>query len=188
MIEEELIYNLRIGNKEALSLLLFIYEKKVVPFYNQYENVFEKNGYDKDDMKAFVRENVLTALKNFHFGKRKFNTYYSTIAYRNIITLYRNIEGKYEEKFTGGEISLSDSEIESTILSSNSLSNEIDASLILDKIKEISDKDYKIMTLYLEGYSYEEIADMLSTSVKSISNHLQKIRFKLRKWLLNKNI
>ncbi len=44
----------------------------------------------------------------------------------------------------------------------------------------LSEKEMQIVQLYLEGCSYQKIADELKTSVKSVDNGLQRIKRKLR--------
>ena len=45
--------------------------------------------------------------------------------------------------------------------------------------KSLSNYEFKILSLYLKGYSYEDIANKSEKSVKSIDNALQRIRKKL---------
>ena len=183
--EEELIYNYRLGNKEALSFLFYIYEKKVTPFYSQYWKIFKANGYELDDMKGFVRKCVLTAIKGYQYGDRNFNTYYSTIAYRAVIGLYRNISGKIENIEFNRTLSLSDIEVQERIACiEEDDEEEIKYQKLLEKIKELNPKDYQIISEYINGSSYKEIAEKMNLTVKSVSNHLQKIKKNLRKSML----
>ena len=182
MIEEELIYNYRLGNKEALSFLFCLYETKVVPFYAKYENIFKMVGYDNQDMKLFVRNCVMQAALGYMFGDKKFNTYYSSIAYRGVVSLYRSIEGTYEEKSFGNSISLSDYYVEERINYMEKESDRIELNIVIEKIKEIGEKEYKIMNYYLEGNTYQEIAEKMSMKVKTVTNYIQKVRRKLKKW------
>ena len=48
--------------------------------------------------------------------------------------------------------------------------------------KEIGEKEYKIMNYYLEGNTYQEIAEKMSMKVKTVTNYIQKVRTKLKKW------
>jgi RNA polymerase sigma factor (sigma-70 family) len=182
MIDEELVYNYRLGNKEAMSFLFSLYETKVKPFYYKYENIFRSIGYDNEDMKMFVRECILRALDGFQFGSKKFNTYYSSIAYRSVISLYRDIEGTYEEKMSDNPINLSDSCIEERFYYQDQENKRNELNFILEKIHEIGEKEYQIITYYLEGNTYKEIADKMSMKVKAVTNYIQKIRTKLKKW------
>lgn len=179
--EEELIYNYRLGREEALNFLFSIYEKKVAPFYKKYEYVFRINGYDYEDQKAFARKCLLLAIKGYDFNKGNLNNYYSVIAEREIINLYRQIKDTSEEHIYNDSISVSDVSIEERVTYPSEDYDQYDLILILDKIRNIGEIDYKIVKLYLEGNSYAEIARQLNLKTKSISNYLQKIRRKLKK-------
>jgi RNA polymerase sporulation-specific sigma factor len=53
-----------------------------------------------------------------------------------------------------------------------------------DKMAEIlSDLERKVLMLYLDGRSYQEIAVDLDRHVKSIDNALQRVKRKLEKYL-----
>lgn len=49
----------------------------------------------------------------------------------------------------------------------------------------LSEREYKVLMLYLDAYSYEEMASRLSISVKAVDNALQRVRQKLsdRGWM-----
>lgn len=181
MIDEELIYNYRLGNKEALSFLFCLYEKKVKLFYYKYENIFKAVGYDNDDMKIFIEECVMKAVNGYQFGTKRFNTYYSSVAYRNVVSLYREIEGTYDEKKYDNTISLSDYNVEERLNFDDIEKNVIEINFVLDQIRKIGEKEYLIIKYYLEGHSHKEIAEKMSIKVKSVTNYIQKIRCKLKK-------
>ncbi len=55
---------------------------------------------------------------------------------------------------------------------------------IENKMSEfLSDLEWKVLMFYLEGKSYQEIADDLSRHVKSIDNALQRVKRKLERYL-----
>ena len=47
----------------------------------------------------------------------------------------------------------------------------------------LSDLEWKVLMYYLEGKSYQEIADDLNRHVKSIDNALQRVKRKLERYL-----
>ncbi len=49
--------------------------------------------------------------------------------------------------------------------------------------KLLSRREFEVLNLYLEGFSYRQIADKLSVSVKSVDNSLSRAKQKLKKWL-----
>lgn len=179
--EEELVYNYMIGNEEALSFLFSLYEKKVGPFLNKHDYVFKIIGYDYEDKKSFVRKCVLNTLKTYNFKYGTFNAYYSTIAIRELSNLYRGVKGSFEEMTINNTVSINELEISDRVGGNMDNSKEIELKLILEKIKSFGEIDYKIISLYLEGNTYNQIAEILKIKPKSVSNYLQKIRFKLKK-------
>ena len=55
----------------------------------------------------------------------------------------------------------------------------------MDKV--LSDLELKVLEMYLNGRSYQHIANRLDRDVKSIDNALQRVKRKLEKCLENKN-
>lgn len=59
---------------------------------------------------------------------------------------------------------------------------------IEQKMGEIlSDLEWKVLMAYLDGKSYQEIADGLDRHVKSVDNALQRVKRKLERYLENRN-
>ena len=71
---------------------------------------------------------------------------------------------------------------EELIISKEELKN------IEDKInKLLSELEQEVLGLYLNGKSYQEIADIIGKEPKSIDNALQRVKRKLEKHLENVN-
>ena len=181
MKEEELVFNYRLGNEEALSFLFSIYEKKVVNFYDKNDKIFELMGYDKEDRKAFVRRCVYIAVTTYQFGDKSFNTYYSAIANREIINAYRQIKATSAQRYIDPNVCLSDNLMLEKIVVEEENIHDIDLSMVMEKVKEFGEVDYKILKLFIEGNTYVQIGEKLKLKPKSVSNHMQKIRSKLKK-------
>lgn len=49
--------------------------------------------------------------------------------------------------------------------------------------KLLSRREFEVLNLYLEGFSYRQIAEKLSVPVKSVDNSLSRAKQKLKKWL-----
>ena len=49
--------------------------------------------------------------------------------------------------------------------------------------KVLSRKELNVLSLYLDGFSYKQIADKLNIPVKSVDNSLARAKQKLKKWL-----
>lgn len=51
----------------------------------------------------------------------------------------------------------------------------------------LSPLEWKVLTYYLDGKSYQEIAEILGRHVKSIDNALQRVKRKLERYLEKRN-
>ena len=52
----------------------------------------------------------------------------------------------------------------------------------MSRVKQaLSGYEYEILTMYLEGYSYADIAEKRKKNVKSVDNAVQRIRKKITK-------
>ena len=71
---------------------------------------------------------------------------------------------------------------EELIISKEELKN------IESKMNEILSKlELQVLELYLNGKSYQYIADIIGRDVKSIDNALQRVKRKMEKYLENRN-
>ena len=65
----------------------------------------------------------------------------------------------------------------------NIILKEQGAELNAKLLELLSRRELSVLSLYLEGYSYKQIAERLSVSVKSVDNSLARSKQKLKKWL-----
>ncbi len=49
--------------------------------------------------------------------------------------------------------------------------------------KLLSKKEFSVLSLYLEGYSYKQISEKLDVPLKSVDNSLSRAKQKLKQWL-----
>ena len=62
-----------------------------------------------------------------------------------------------------------------------------DLAAVEEKIGEVlSDLEWKVLELYLQGKSYQEIAEILGRQIKSIDNALQRVKTKLEMYIETK--
>ncbi len=193
LTDEELIDLAKNGNELALDFLLDKYKllaSKIARSYflvgAEYEDLLQEAmiglykayiGYDKTNKASFstfattcITRNVQTAVKT---ANRKKNQILN-----NSISL-TNQGGVKKQNEDDDEITL--------IIPSNSLSPDeklIESEklqIIKQKIKQCLSKfELDVLVLYLQGYSYTQIAQKLNLTNKSIDNALSRIRHKLR--------
>ncbi len=65
----------------------------------------------------------------------------------------------------------------------NLILKEQSAELSAKLSKLLSKRELSVLSLYLEGFSYKQIAEKLAVPVKSVDNSLSRAKQKLKKWL-----
>lgn len=140
---------------------------------------------DKDDLIQEGLVGLWGAVQTYSFDKNtSFKTYASKcIENRMISGIKRNKGIKHIPSdmlvYIDGEdsehIKLSDISPEQNMIERENYYS------VIKRIKEIlSDKEFKVFSYYLSGYSYTDIAVFLKCNVKSVDNAIQRIRKKLR--------
>ncbi|MFU0831360.1 MAG: RNA polymerase sigma factor SigS [Oscillospiraceae bacterium] len=115
-----------------------------------------------------------------------FKTYAGTCIANRMIMAYRAALSRKNEPLSNF-VSLSDSENSHLALQADGwdpetmLTDSEDVDQIWKKIRSmLSERELRVLRLYLSGYSYSEIAKKLSITPKAADNALQRARMKLR--------
>ena len=179
--DEELILNIRYGNREALELLYFRYEKIIGNYIYKYNYVFEKYGYSYEDLKATVWLILDKSINKYSLNNGFFYKYCYTACKSYVIDLLR--KRTYEtENYKIDEID----ELNDLSLCENTPDESFDNSMnllvdkLLDEVKKMGQIYYDVLKLYYCGYSYLEIAKKLQITTKKVNNILFVIRQKLK--------
>ena len=182
--DEELIGLLRAGDNDVEDFLLSKYKPLVA--INASSLYIE--GGDRDDLIQEGMIGLFKAIREYSPDRgASFKTFAETCITRNMLTA---ITAAARKKHAVLNDSLSLNDIESSgdaVLSSNLndpenilMQKEAEKSL-LDRISSrLSPMESQILSLYLKGKSYKEIADELGKTDKSVDNALQRIRRKVR--------
>ena len=64
------------------------------------------------------------------------------------------------------------------------ITKENDDEIVEMLLSHLTEKEYNVLKLYIDGYSYKQIAEKMDISVKSADNALSRARKKLRELLL----
>ena len=192
--DEELIYEARKGSIIAQECLINKYKSFVKAKARAYFLI----GADREDIIQEGLIGLCKAIRDYNADKlSSFRAFAEICITRQIITAIKTATRQkhiplnsyislnkpmYEDE---SERTLSD------ILSSDTglnpeemmISRE-EYSVIEDKISKIlSSLERKVLALYLQGSSYQEIADEVGRQVKSVDNALQRVKHKLEKFL-----
>lgn len=198
-IDDEIIVNsAREGNNIALNFLIHKYKNFVRAKARSYFLV----GADREDIIQEGMIGLYKAIRDFRSDRlSSFRAFAELCITRQMITAIKTAT-RQKHVPLNSYVSLNrpiyDEDSERTLLDVLSgtkvtdpeelMINKEDFSNIEQKMGEIlSDLEWKVLTSYLDGKSYQEIAQELDRHVKSIDNALQRVKRKLEKYLEVRN-
>ena len=182
--DEELIVKLRNGDKAITDYIMDKYKNLVK---SKAKAMFLIGG-DNDDLIQEGMIGLFMAINYYDPWKdSSFNTFADICITRR---LYSAIQASQRKKNSPLNSYISISEDEQQVFDNmhgsfdinpeEMLINRENVRIINEKMKEsLSKFENKVMTLYLDGHNYIEIASLLEKSPKSIDNALQRIKKKL---------
>lgn len=192
MLDEEVIEDARAGNSKALEYLIAKYRT----FVRAKARTYFLIGAEREDIIQEGMIGLYKAIRDFREDKlSSFRAFAELCITRQIITAIKTAT-RQKHIPLNSYISLSRPIFEEE--SDRTLMDVISADKITDpeemvisreeffgigeKIGEIlSGLEWKVLSLYLQGKSYQEIAGELNRHVKSIDNALQRVKRKLEK-------
>lgn len=134
---------------------------------------FACDKVSKDDLESEAYLAAFRAVKSFDADKcRSFSSYISVCVTNRIISVLRSAD-KHIQPVADEDIDVTDDLTPETIV----MQRELDAEIV----ELLSEKEYSIFRLYLEGASCGSIAKTLGVSEKSVDNAVQRVRRKLKK-------
>jgi len=189
MTDEQVVALAQAGDEDAVNHLLYKYQKLVYiwtrPYFLQ--------GAEDDDLLQEGMIGLYKAIRDFSPGSSSFWSFAKLCITRNIISA---IKGTTRQKhiplnsYTSLHKPIYDAEGDRTLMEVLS-NNKVDdpEALVIDRerlyntqkhIKEVlSEFEYKVFRLYINGLSYKEMAERLQTHTKSIDNALCRIKNKI---------
>lgn len=190
--DEELVEQVRAGDQEALEYLINKYKNFVRAKARSYFLI----GADHEDIVQEGMIGLYKAIRDFRGDKlASFKAFAELCITRQIITAIKTAT-RQKHIPLNSYVSLdkpshddSDRTLYDTLTGGRQNPEEIyinqeEYSDIEDQISHIlSDLERKVLMLYLDGRSYQEIAVDLNRHVKSIDNALQRVKRKLERYL-----
>ena len=192
--DEDVVSLCRAGDTVAVEYLLNKYKNFVRSRARSYFLI----GADHEDIVQEGMIGLYKAIRDFRPEKlASFRAFAELCITRQIITAIKTATRQKHiplNSYVSLNKPLYDEESERTLMdvcaeghSSNPeelLISQEDLRGIYRKIDEVlSSLEQKVLAAYLDGKSYQEIADMLGRHVKSIDNALQRVKRKLEKYL-----
>jgi len=200
MEDEEIVMTARTGNDKALEYLINKYKNFVRAKARAYFLV----GADREDIIQEGMIGLFKAIRDFKVDRlTSFKCFAELCITRQIITAVKTAT-RQKHIPLNSYISLNkpiyDEESDRTlidVISDNEVAPNPEEMIISreemvvieEKLNELLSRlEWKVLSLYLEGKSYSEIAEELNRHVKSIDNALQRVKRKLERYVEEKKI
>lgn len=192
LIDEDVLPFIREGNVEATEYILNKYEKIV----HKKASGYFLMGSDRDDVVQEGRIGLYKAISDYDKTKKSsFKSFAELCITRQIIT---SVKGATRLKHSPLNSYVSiykpihEEEETRTLLEtlhSNETTDPLEQLIHEENYKQIQTivmkaltrLEWEVLDLYLQGYSYDEIAKKLGRQEKSIDNALQRVRRKIEK-------
>ncbi|MFC6335005.1 RNA polymerase sporulation sigma factor SigH [Paenibacillus septentrionalis] len=192
--DEEIVEAVRVGDSIALEFLINKYKNFVRAKARSYFLI----GADREDIVQEGMIGLYKAIRDYKGDKlSSFKAFAELCITRQIITAIKTATRQKHiplNSYVSLDKPIYDEESDRTLLDvicgtrvsdpEELIINQEEFSGLEDKMAEIlSDLERKVLMLYLDGRSYQEIAVDLNRHVKSIDNALQRVKRKLEKYL-----
>lgn len=190
--DEELVRKIQQGDLAATEVLIRRYQ----PLIRREIRIFELAGEDSLLLSSEAVLGLTQAAMEYNPEKSSFHTF-ATVCVRNRIRSAVTAANRHKHQPLNGAVSL-DSYVGEDggltleeVIPDDQLPDPLENGLmtaenqeILDYLKKnLSSFEMNILELYLQGYSRGEMAEKTEKSVKSVSNALNRVKNKLKKWL-----
>ncbi len=194
MDDEEIIEAVHQGNSEALDFLI----KKYRNFVRAKARSYFLIGADKEDIVQEGMIGLYKAIRDYKEDKlTSFKAFAELCITRQIITAIKTATRQKHiplNSYVSLDKPIYDDESDRTLLDVISGAKVMDPEELIinreefdnmeDKMAQLlSDLERKVLALYLDGQSYQEISEELNRHVKSIDNALQRVKRKLERYL-----
>ena len=195
--DESLICQYRRGDRAALDILMEKYKPMVI---KKARTMFLMGGETED----LIQEGMIglfKAVQDYDEGRSVSFYHFSKLCIERQIYTAVTTAGRKKHSPLNGYVSLSDSEElekeeswghSAAVISASPEETVIDREwmkAIREKLKEsLSSLELSVLELFLEGYSYAQMAEKLGKKEKSIDNGLRRIKVKLQDIMDSMNV
>lgn len=192
--DEDIVSEAKEGNTVALEYLILKYKNFVKAKARSYFLI----GADREDIIQEGMIGLYKAIRDFRGDKlSSFRAFAELCITRQIITAIKTATRQKHiplNSYVSLNKPIYDEDSDRTLLDVLSGTKITDPEELMINREEyndieykmgeiLSDLEWKVLTLYLEGKSYQEIAEDLERHVKSIDNALQRVKRKLERYL-----
>lgn len=179
MIEDlDLVERAKNGDVEAESLLMSSYKPLVLAIARKYYLI----GGDNEDLEQEGWVGFFEAVKKFDSEKNSsFKAFAGLLVEHEIISAIRRANAN-KNQVLSSSVFIDDDDIlpSSATPETDVISEESYNELSLEIEKNLSEYERQVVRMYLDGYTYIDIARMMKKEPKSIDNALFRIKNKLK--------
>lgn len=199
LADESVVESARTGDREALEFLINKYRNFVRAKARSYFLI----GADREDIIQEGMIGLYKAVRDFRSDKlSSFRAFAELCVTRQIITAIKTATRQKHiplNSYVSLNKPIYDEDSDRTLLDVISGTRVSDPEELLIHREEfgdieekmgqlLSELEWKVLVAYLDGKSYQEIADDLSRHVKSIDNALQRVKRKLERYLAHRQL
>ncbi|MCJ8224724.1 RNA polymerase sporulation sigma factor SigH [Bacillus paralicheniformis] len=192
--DEQVIEMVHVGNSDALDYLITKYRNFVRAKARSYFLI----GADREDIVQEGMIGLYKSIRDFREDKlTSFKAFAELCITRQIITAIKTATRQKHiplNSYVSLDKPIYDEESDRTLLDVISGAKVMNPEELIINQEEfddielkmgelLSDLERKVLALYLDGRSYQEISEELNRHVKSIDNALQRVKRKLEKYL-----
>ena len=191
MTDEQLVAFAKTDKGKPFEVLIGRYDKIIRGIVNKYFCL----DADRDDLRQVGLIALADAVDSFNEGAN-FQSFAYTCIQNKVLSALRSNNSKKNEPlknyiplsgYGDGSVDKTEVLVDSKIGPEEFFVDKESKNEVELTIKNtLSELEYKIFALHIQGYSYEEIGNKLEKPEKSVDNALQRIRRKLRsKFVVN---
>ncbi|MCP3033231.1 RNA polymerase sporulation sigma factor SigH [Halobacillus sp. A1] len=192
--DEEIIERINLGQVQALDFLIDKYKN----FVRAKARTYFLIGADREDIVQEGMIGLYKAIRDYQGDKlSSFKAFAELCVTRQIITAIKTATRQKHiplNSYVSLDKPIFDEEADRTLLDVIAGSKAIDPQELMvnkerfgdieEKISELlSDLEQKVLALYLDGKTYQEISVELNRHIKSIDNALQRVKRKLERYI-----
>lgn len=197
--DSQLINMLHEASEDAKDLLFEKYKYIIDIEMKKYSRMARTLGYDLNDLYQDALVGFSDALVSYRDDRHAALPSFITLCVDRKLQVSIKKAGRLKNKLLNESLSL-EHVYESyasplmDLLSDNSENDPLENILKEEKLKELvtsiteslSDAEYEVYSLMINGLKYDEIATLLNKNLKQVDNTIQRVRNKIKKILVNR--
>lgn len=197
--DSHLIYLLRESSEEAKDILFEKYKYIIDIELKKYTRMARTLGYDLNELYQDALLGFSDALNSYRDDKDTALSSFITLCVSRRLQVSIKKAGRHKNKMLNESLSL-EHVYESyasplmDLLSDNSENDPLENILKEEKLQELvtaiknslSDSEYEVYSLMINGLKYDEIATLLNKNLKQVDNTIQRVKNKIKKILENR--